>query len=359
MAVADILIDRPATASAARVGVTAGVRGYFLLLFALCLAAFVLGIDNRFTVDGIFNVPPNVDWLPPWSAQQWYQSFAQHQQDPVFAACGGTESLGEFKVRYWWEWLRRASLVGVGAVAFVGLCGGLLRRHRALIADLSVLVAAGLCALALRLLTEFAVGHFAALASFDVGQYRHAAELVGASIVAAMVLAFAIAPMAARARTNQQRRSERLWLVFIVVNIGFGALFAARNAAAVWTTWPGYQGGALPPLDQLLAYHPLFLNFTFNQYTIQLVHRVLSVGLLLAALIAVVLAPTGAGSLASAWVRLALIVLQMATGIATLLLGVPAMLSIVHALGSIALLAWSLAMLLPAPMAASDARYAS
>ena len=62
-----------------------------LLTFALSLVAFVLGIDNRFTVDGIFNVPPNVDWLPPLSAQQWYQSFAQHQQDPVFAACGGSQ----------------------------------------------------------------------------------------------------------------------------------------------------------------------------------------------------------------------------------------------------------------------------
>jgi heme a synthase len=358
MAVADILIDRPAAATATSADATIGVRGYFLLLFALSLAAFVLGIDNRFTVDGIFNIPPKIDWLPPLSAQHWYQSFAQHQQDPVFAACGGTESLGEFKLLYWWEWLRRASLVGIGAVAFAGLCYGLLggaraRRHHALVTDLGVLVAAGLCALALRLLTEFAVGHVATLASFDVGQYRHAAEVVGASIVAALVLAFAIAPIVANARTKQQRRSEWLWLAFVVLNIGFGALFAARDASAVWPTWPGYQGGALPPLDQLLAYHPLFLNFTFNQYGIQLVHRVLSAGLLVAALVAVARAMMGAGHLMSAWVRLALIVLQMATGIATLLLAVPALLSIVHALGSIALLAWSLAILMPASSSVS------
>jgi heme A synthase len=55
----------------------------------------------------------------------------------------------------------------------------------------------------------------------------------------------------------------------------------------------------------------------------------------------------------SAWVRLALIVLQMATGIAALLLAVPALLSIVHALGSIALLAWSLAILMPASSSVS------
>jgi heme a synthase len=361
MAVADILIDRRRAASATSVGATAGIRGYFLLLFAMSLAAFVLGIDNRFTVDGIFNIPPKVDWLPPISAQQWYQSFAQHQQDPVFAACGGTESLAEFKLLYWWEWLRRASLVVVGGVALIGLCGGLLwNRYRSLVADLGLLVAAGLSALALRLVTEFADRHIAALESFDVGQYRHAAEVVGASIVAALVLAFAIAPIAARVRGEQRARAHRLsewlWLAFIVLDIGFGALFAARNAAAVWTTWPGYQGGALPPFDQLLAYQPVFLNFTFNQYMIQLVHRVLSAGLLVAALAQLARAMTRAGHVTSAWVRLALISLQMATGIATLLLGVPAILSIVHALGSIALLAWSLAMLMPASVFHASAR---
>ena len=85
------------------------VQVYFGALALLSLGAFVFGVENRFISDGLIRLPPLVDWVPPRSAQEWLEAFAIHQRDPAFAACGGTESLGLFKVLYWWEWLRRES----------------------------------------------------------------------------------------------------------------------------------------------------------------------------------------------------------------------------------------------------------
>jgi heme a synthase len=329
------------------VGVSA-VRGYFLLLFAVGLGAFILGVENRITSGGLFNVPPRVDWMPPLSPQDWWVAFTLHQQDPVFSACGGTESLAEFKTLYWWEWWRRLSGFAVATTAALGLFGvSLGRRYQFVLPRMAGLGLAGLAYLSVRTLVDFAVAHVDAMATFNVGQYRHAVDVTFASAIVAGVLACAVVPPnpASRKRGVGGGRLEWLWLGFVVLNIGFGALFAARDAAAAWTTWPGYQGRAFPPLDQLVSYAPVWLNFTFNQYTIQLMHRTISTGLWIAALWQS-LAPIGrAYPMNVAIARFVLITAQMVTGIATLVLGVPAILSVVHQVGSICLLALSFAVL--------------
>jgi heme a synthase len=325
------------------------VRIYFVMLFLVGLGAFVLCVQNRLTADGLFNLPPVVDWIPPLSAQDWWAAFTLHQQDPAFAACGGTESLAEFKALYWVEWLRRFSMLAVAIAATVGLFGaGLIRTYRFALRSLVSLVAVAFVFWIGRVLVEDTIAHIEILKNFDVGQYRHAADVTFASVLVGRVLAYAVAPPVAGATTRSRtsNRSEWLWLALVALNICFGALFAARDATAVWTTWPGYNGRVLPPLDQLLAYAPIGLNFTFNQYMIQLVHRVLSIGLWVAALWQFV-ALVGRGfAVNTVPVRFLLLTLQMATGIATLILGVPPVLSVVHQVGPIALLACSFVFLI-------------
>ena len=326
------------------------VRGYFLVLFALSLGAFVFGVDNRFTADGWFNVRPAVDWMPPLSAQDWWVAFTLHQQDPAFSACGGTESLTEFKTLYWWEWGRRVSVLAIATVAVLGLCGVLsLRRYQFALQRLASLGIVALAYWAVRTLVDFAVAHVEALSSFNVGQYRHAVDVTFASVIVAGILASAIVPPGPRSPRFSRKhfRSEWLWLGFVVLDICFGAMFAARDAAGAWTTWPGYQGRAFPPLDQLMTYTPVWLNLTFNQYTIQLVHRTLSIGLWIVALWQLVSARRRNVPMNSVGVLFLLVTGQMLTGIATLVLGVPAVLSIVHQIGSIALVAWSFVVLVP------------
>ena len=351
MAVIDYPIRVAARAAAEPQPAVRLVRYYFVLLFALCLVTMVVGVQNRMTTGGLFNVRPPVDWMPPLSEPQWWTAFTLHQQDPAFSACGGTESPSEFRTLYWWEWSRQISTVALAVTAALGLyCAFFWRPVQFALRRMAGLGLAVAAIWGARALVDVIVAHVEAMSSFNVGQYRHAVDVTGASVIAALVLAAAIAPPdpASRARGDGGRAwsQEWWWLGLIVLDIGFGAMFAARDAAAAWTTWPGYQGHVLPPLDQLLSYAPVWLNFTFNQYMIQLVHRTLSAGLWIAALWQLVAAVARALPMRLAVVRFALITAQMLTGIATLAWGVPEILSLVHQLGSVLLLACSFVVLL-------------
>src|SRR5580704_8056812 len=210
-----------------------------------------------------------------------------------------------------------------------------LRRHVVLgLIGLGYLAAAWGLALALP--------HVADLVRYNTGQYRHALDMTFASAALALVLASAIAapdPTSSRP-ARRLGLAGSVWIGLIVLDIGSGALFAARDAATVWRGFPGYETGLLPPLDRLVAYAPLWLNFTFNQYTIQLVHRVLSIGLWVALIGNLIwTGRRSARALGGSAVLLVLVTAQMAAGIAALRLGGPAAASLLHELGAIALLA--------------------
>jgi cytochrome c oxidase assembly protein subunit 15 len=347
MAIAENLISPSeassavASAEVARAEILA-VRFYFLLLAALGLAALMLGIGNRLTPD-LFPIAPPVDLIPPLGEQAWFGAFKVHQQDPVFAACGGSESLAQFKVLYWWEWLRRAgTLMLAGSFASGFLIAALLPGYRFVLRRHAVIGLVGLGYLAVAWGLDLAVAHVADLARYNTGQYRHALDMTFAGVALALVMASAIAPPGARAWPSARplRLTGWIWIGLIILDICAGALFAARDATTVWRSFPGYETGVLPPLDRLVAYAPLWLNFTFNQYMIQLVHRLLSIGLWLALIGH--LAWTGRRNpraLAGAAALLVLMTAEMAAGIATLVLGSSAAASLLHEVGAIVLLA--------------------
>jgi len=335
---------------------TAAMRVYFSLLFCLALSAFIFGVGNRFTANGLFNVPPSVDWLPPLSAQDWWAAFTLHQQDPAFSACGGTESLAEFKLLYWWEWSRRVSTAAAAVAAIMGFCGALLlsRFYVALPRFLTL----GIAALAyggVRVLVDLAVAHSDVISHFNVGQYRHGVDVAFATAIVAGILASAIVVPEPRRENRRVARSEWCWVIAIVLDIAFGALFAARDATAVWTTWPGYEGRVAPPLNELLSYSPVWLNVTFNQYMIQLLHRSLSAGIWIAALWQLVSMRRRQRPANLVVTRFLIVTGQMLTGIATLTLGAPPALSVTHQVGSIALLACSFVALMAVRTGARDA----
>jgi heme A synthase len=336
MTVAEHLIRRSGAASADAAAALAAraeplaVRLYFLLLAALGLAALVLNVQDRLTPD-LFPVAPPVDLVPPSGDQAWYAAFVQHQQDPIFAACGGAESLAQFKLLYGWEWLRRGSLLLLGGVFASAMPVAVaLPGYRFALQRLAGLALIGIGYLAAIRLLDFATAQSEDFVRYDVGQYRHALDVAFASLALALALSAAVAPR----NLARMSRAGWLWIGLIVIDIGSGALFSARDAGTAWRDFPGYAGSAAPPLDRLVAYAPLWLNFTFNQYMIQFVHRLLSIGLWIA------LAAN------AAWTRdprrlglLALMTAEMAAGIAALWLGASAAASFVHEMGAVMVLA--------------------
>jgi cytochrome c oxidase assembly protein subunit 15 len=340
MAVAEfsVLLSARAEAAVAPTRTVRATRLYFLILFALGLAAFILGVEGRFPA-GLFLYPPPVDWLPPLSGAQWLAAFAAHQQDPIFAACGGAQSLKEFQTLYWWEWLRQASLLLVAAAAAAAFIGAAAMRQFRF--ALPRLVGLGLLVLAYavtRWLVGLAAVNVDELARFNVGQYRHAVDVTFASAVVAAALTSALGP------PRRLHLAAWLWGGALLLDIAFGALFMARDAAAVWPDL-----GDVPPLERFMSYDPLWLNVLFNPYTIQLAHRAWSSGLWIAALGYFVWSirrrPAG---VTGAAVLFGLMTAQMALGIAVLMLGVPPALSLLHRVCGVLLLAWAFALPLSA-----------
>src|SRR5262249_44029331 len=170
-----------------------------------------------------------------------------------------------------------------------------------------------------------------------VGRYRRGVDVPFAGAAVAAVLASVLAPPQPQARAQPFRLAAWLWSAAILIDIAFGGLFMARDAAAVWTSWPGI--GEVP-LDRFVSYQPLWLNFVFNPYTIQLVHRRLSGALWIAALGYLVWSirrrPQGVAPAAGLF---GLLTLEMTIGVATLVTGVPAALSLLHRIVGVVLLA--------------------
>jgi cytochrome c oxidase assembly protein subunit 15 len=128
----------------------------------------------------------------------------------------------------------------------------------------------------------------------------------------------------------------------IARNIAFGALIEALDAGPLWTTFPGYTGSFLPTSDRLFALHPVWRNFTENGYLIQAAHRLLSIALWAAALLAVATAMRRQLPLTRTLVLFGLLTLDGALGIVTLQALQPVVPSIVHQVCAIAVLAAAL-----------------
>jgi hypothetical protein len=335
-------------------------RGLLVATTLIAFLAFVLGVGNRFTSSPLFIYIPEVDLVPPLDRAAWQHAFALHQQSPLYALCGGyqvggMESLTVYQLLYMWEWLR------AGSVLMLAACGGLLgvlvlrdlaggaafavagdtgraRMFRRTRSEMLCLVGlAGLAAAYLPL--RYFADHAGLFAAINIGQHRHALDVTFASLALAWLLCAAVNLDAEVDRGLSRRLPRAMWAFFIALNIAFGALMEATDAAVVWNMFPGYAEGALPSADRLFAFAPAWRNLTENVYLIQAVHRVLSVALWLAALSALA---------ASAWTRqrlvrpallLVLLTLEGALGIAVLAPGQPVVLSIAHQIGAVLALA--------------------
>jgi len=309
------------------------------------VVAFVLGAGNRLTRGPWFLYAPEVSIVPPLGRAAWQHAFALHQQSPLYALCGGydvggMQSITIYRFLYWWEWWRIASAVLLVASLLAAMLIYLARAARApqpsdLLRWLGLLAAAG----GYFVLRYFA-DHAGLFATINIGQQRHALDITFASVGVALLIVAAIVP--AGVPDEPHLASRVTWGSFIAINIAFGALFEALDAGPLWTSFPGYADAILPTPDRLFAFNPVWRNLTENGYFVQASHRVLSIGLWAAALLAIMIAAFRRMPLAPMVVLFGLLTLEGVLGVATLQPGAPVVLSIVHEACAIAVLAAAL-----------------
>jgi cytochrome c oxidase assembly protein subunit 15 len=245
-------------------------------------------------------------------------------------------SLEAFKSIFWWEWGHRflARLVGFAFLVpfLVFLALGYIRR--ALVPRMVGLFALGGL--------QGAIGWYMVASGLServsVSQYRLALHLGLAFVILGALIWTALQLDEDRETppASDRFRSGIIVLALAFLQVELGALVAGMKAGLAYNTWPLMDGQVVP--KGLFIAEPWYVNLFENAMTVQFNHRV--VAYILAGVagwhIAGVLRSESATAAArsSALALGAVIVLQIALGIWTLLAQVPLSLGLVHQFGA-------------------------
>jgi cytochrome c oxidase assembly protein subunit 15 len=315
---------------------------------AMIFVMVVLGGVTRLTGSGlsIMEWAPISGVLPPFNQADWQKLFGLYQQIPQYALVNEGFGLSGFKQIFWLEWIHRlwGRLIGLaflGPLIWFWATGRIERGLRLRLAMLFIL--GGL---------QGAVGWFMVASGFlpdtsSVSPYRLVIHLVLALVLYAAIIWTGLGVLQPTpilmAGARAMRRLVVLFCVLVALTVVAGGFVAGTHAGFDYNSFPLMSGHLVP--DGYSSLSPFARNLTENIAAVQFNHR------LLATLTACVgLAVVGIGvvtpSLRPARGAIltlgAMVGLQYALGVATLLLVVPVDLAAAHQAGAVVLLTMAL-----------------
>jgi len=324
---------------------TRAERAVALWLLACCLlvlAIIVVGGVTRLTHSGlsITEWQPIVGTLPPLTDHDWQVAFDKYRATPEYQQVNQGMSLEAFKGIFWWEYFHRllGRLVGVAFLvpfAWFAAKGMVPAGCRFQLAGIFAL--GGL---------QGGMGWYMVKSGLvddaRVSPFRLTAHLGLAFLILGSMLWVALSLLHSRreAAATRGARSARRWSFGIValalLMVLTGGFVAGIRAGLAYNTFPLMNGAWIPA--EILMREPAWTNFFWNMATVQFDHRV---GAWLLFLLVPVLwwkLRTGDGVPARAknggHALLAALAVQLALGIATLLLFVPLSLAALHQAGA-------------------------
>ncbi len=311
----------------------------WLWAVAVCIFLMVVvGGATRLTQSGlsITEWQPVMGVVPPLTADAWQAEFARYKAIPQYAQLFPDMDLAGFKGIYYWEWAHRllgrfvGVLFAVPLIAF-WVSGRLTPSLKPRLVGLLAL--GGLQGFIGWWMVKSGLG-----ARVDVSQYRLAIHLVTASITFAWAIWLAeglriprvLPPARSEARL---RRTGSLLVLCIFLQLGLGALVAGLHAGLTYNTWPLMDGRWVPPLADLARQSPLWSNLFENVTTVQFDHRTMAYVVFIMAFFHAADAwghAPGSALARRAALLGALVAMQAALGITTLLLVVPLWAALLH-----------------------------
>jgi heme a synthase len=311
--------------------------GIWLLAVAGIITAMVtIGGLTRLTGSGlsITEWHPVTGVVPPLSDAAWQDEFAKYQHIPQYVRENRGMSLSDFKIIYWWEWTHRflGRLLGVVFLLpfiFFAWKGTIQRRHWP---QMVVIFALG----GLQGFIGWWMVESGLETRVAVSQYRLAIHLGTAILLLGAVLWIALEYLRlpnATARQNVRRSKWAFAAAFtgiVYFQMLLGALVAGLHAGFIYNTWPSMNGHFAP--EQPFFSAPWWINFFENPGLAQFDHRLVAYAVLATAIAIwfrcrkVALRPVRASGTAVLHASL----LQVALGIATLLLQAPIALAAMH-----------------------------
>jgi cytochrome c oxidase assembly protein subunit 15 len=325
-----IATERPAGAAGMR-----SVRAWLIVVAALIVCTLMVGGATRLTESGLSIVEwkPVTGTLPPLTDAEWTRQFEAYKTIPQYREMNRGMSLSEFKTIFWWEWGHRLLGRLIGAVFLLPFLWFLWRGFlsRELKRRLWVIFVLGGA--------QGAVGWWMVSSGLtervSVSQYRLAIHFMLALVIfAAIVWTLqrlqrqppAIAP-------PRVKITGRILLALVFLQLYFGALVAGLRAGRVFNTWPLIDGSFIPTAARLFFEQPWWRNFFDNTLTVQFTHRMIAYTLVVVAAAHAVDAVRSRTSPAvvtgAVWIA-AVMLVQVAIGILTLLNQVPIDLGLAH-----------------------------
>jgi heme a synthase len=334
--------------SRVRSGARGAIRVWLMILFVLVVVMIAVGGLTRLTDSGlsITEWKPLSGALPPLTAGDWQAEFDRYRAIPEYQLQNKGMTLEAFKTIYWWEWGHRQLGRVIGLVWVVGFLGFLIARK----------IPAGWTG---RLLLPGVLGGLQGAigwwmvssgltgTALDVASYRLALHLGLAFVILGLLAWYVFLLGRSEVELLQARRIRegRLFglstglMHFAFLQILLGALVAGIDAGRAFPTWPLMNGQFFPAEAFYVPGRPAWAAFFENAGLVQFIHRMSGYLLLVFGL---VVWWRGRGSAHLATRRAfnlmgAMLVVQMAIGIATVLTVASPHVAITHQFGAVLL----------------------
>lgn len=317
------------------------LRGWLIAAAISVAMTIAVGGATRLTESGlsITEWKPVTGVLPPMSAGAWQQAYEQYQVIPEARTVHAGISLTQFQNLYWWEWAHRLAGRLVGIVVALPFLWFWRRGW------ISPALLPRLMALPLLVGAQGALGWYMVRSGLadrtSVSPYRLVAHLS----LALLIFGIAAWTAAALGRSGEARLRAPgavrpalfVLTAAVVLTIMSGGFVAGLDAGRIFNEFP-MMGGRLVPAgyDAGTGVRNLFENPIAAQFN----HRVLAVLTAVAVWSTWFVAERRWAANLRRWIRSAAAValLQVALGIATLLLAAPVSVAVAHQLGAVALL---------------------
>lgn len=319
----------------------------WLLIGAFLVASMVvIGGITRLTQSGL----SMVEWklimgsVPPLNEQEWNATFEKYQQFPEYQKLNIHYSLTDFKSIFWWEYSHRLLGRIIGIVFLIPFLYFLFKKklNQELIKKLLFVLALGAF--------QGFLGWFMVKSGLvnnpHVSHYRLAAHLITAFFLFAYILDLALSigwPNKVKVQINYYSSVLVMLLVFISIQILFGAFVAGLKAGVFYATFPTMNGEWLPEVIGKNYIATGWVSFIDTIVGVQFLHRWMGVSVwVLTVLMGVVFLPSLTKKQKVGYLLFGgALSIQALLGIYTLIYLVPITLAVLHQLGAlITLSAW-------------------
>ncbi len=323
-------------------------KSVIIWLLSGCFVVFVMvvvGGITRLTNSGLSMTDWHLvtDTFPPLTEAKWEETFEQYKKFPEYQKINihNDFTLSDYKFIYFWEWFHR--LIGrvLGFVFIIPFVYFLVKKKidKSTLNKCYILLGMG----AFQGFLGWFMVRSGLINNPDVSHYRLALHLTFAFITFAYTFWVALDLIYPERKTiiKPLRNITRFALAFLLIQIIYGGFVAGLDAGLVHNHWPMMSDGQFFHESITLEKETWFGRFTEGKSGVQFVHRTLAyfvvgiIALLYFRSKKFTLNTTQSNGIKA---LLALVFLQFALGVFTLLYSVPILLGLAHQVSAFFLL---------------------